>query len=213
MKYDVFEFNIFGENTYIIWDDVSREAAVVDPGMASQRDCDEVDAFISANNLRITHLLFTHLHIDHTFGAEHIMARYGVGVEAHMADAPLGLARADQAAMFRLPVDPPALEIVRELKDGDKITFGDDSLEILHVPGHSPGSVAYYNRTGGWVLTGDVLFRGSVGRTDLAGGHHGQLIRSINGKLLVLPDSTVVLPGHGPATTVGRERASNPYIF
>lgn len=212
MEIKQFEFNIFGVNTYIAWDSASRQAAVIDPGMTSPQDNAVVDRFIADNGLTVTHLINTHLHIDHTFGDDHVMQRYGVILEAHREDAFLGRDRDRQAMMFRLPVSLEPLAIGRELHEGDIITFSNDSLLVLHVPGHSPGSIVLYNEKAGFVITGDVLFNGSIGRTDLPGGNHAALVQGIADKLMTLPLSTVVYPGHGPATTIGREMRMNPFI-
>lgn len=213
MEIKQFEFNLFGVNTYIVWDAKSRRAAVIDPGMTSPDEYAVVDSFIADNNLNVARLINTHLHIDHTFGDRHIMNRYGVQLEAHPDDAFLGSRLREQAAMFHLRVAPEPLSIDAILLQGDVITLGDDSLNVLHIPGHSPGSIVLYNATDGFVITGDVLFCGSIGRTDLPGGNHAALIRGIHEKLLTLPPSTVVYPGHGPATTIARELSQFSTIF
>ena len=132
---------------------------------------------------------------------------------AHPDDAPLGQARAAQAQMFRLRIPQPrALTTDSALADGQILPLGDESLEVICVPGHSPGSVAYYCRESNFVLTGDALFNGSIGRTDLPGGNHQQLISNIEKRLLTLPDDTIVYPGHGAYTTIGSEKFHNPYF-
>lgn len=212
MEIKQFEFNLFGVNTYIVWDAASRQTAVIDPGMTSPDENAVVDTFIADNNLNVTRLINTHLHIDHTFGDRHIMDHFGVQLEAHPDDAFLGTRLREQAAMFHLRVSPVPLSIDSNLHEGDVITLGDDSLSVLHIPGHSPGSIVLYNRRAGFVITGDVLFCGSIGRTDLPGGNHAALVRGINEKLVTLPPSTVVYPGHGPSTTIARELSRNPFI-
>lgn len=212
MKIATFTFNLFEENTYIAFDPASREGAIIDPGMASEADCRKIERYVDDNGLRLTHMLFTHLHIDHTLGAEWVERRYGLGVEANRADEFLGERRLQQADMFRLPVHVGPLVVKNELAEGQKIAFGDDCLEVLEIPGHSPGSVVFYNRRGGWVATGDVLFEGSIGRTDLPGGNHAALVGGIRKKLLTLPPDTVVYPGHGLPTTIGAEAVGNPFI-
>lgn len=213
MKITPFEFNLFGELTYVVWDETSREAAIIDPGMSDKNEEAELDSFISKNGLVVKYMLFTHLHIDHTFGSEFVRNTYGIGATGHEADIPLGTARNHQAQMFRLPMAPlPPLQLDQRVAEGDELWLGKERLIVIHVPGHSKGSVAYYCPESGFVLTGDALFRGSIGRTDLPGGNHAELIKSITDKLLALPDSTVVYPGHGPSTTIGYERRMNPYI-
>lgn len=212
MNIKSFEFNLFGVNTYVVWDRVTSRAAIVDPGMTGDADNAVIDMFIADNSLEVTHLLFTHLHIDHTLGTEHVIERYGVKVEANPSDAFLGLQRDMQAGMFHLRQFPGPMEIAVELHHGDVISFGNESLEVLSIPGHSPGSVVFYNRAGGWVITGDVLFRGSIGRTDLLGGNHAELLNGIRSELITLPPATVVYPGHGPKTTIGDEIKNNQFI-
>lgn len=212
MEIKQFEFNLFGVNTYITWDEASRQAAVIDPGMTSRAEVNQIDGFIAEKSLTVTHLINTHMHIDHSFGVEYIRKRYGVKLEAHPDDSFLATQLSEQARMFHLPMSVDELSIDHELREGDIIKFGTDSLRVLHVPGHSPGSIVLYNEKADFVITGDVLFNGSIGRTDLPGGNHGVLLEGIAGKLLTLPLSTVVYPGHGPSTTIGREIQFNPFL-
>ncbi len=210
-----FAFNPFAESTFVVFDETSREAAVVDPGMASEAERSRLDTFIRDNKLKITQIINTHLHVDHCFGANYVRSRYGVPVKANKADAFLGESVAAQTRTFGvIPSDgqPAGVAIDEPLNDGDTIKIGSDSLKVLHVPGHSPGSIALYSADGRFVITGDALFQGSIGRTDLPGGSMDQLIRSIRTKLLILPDDTLVLPGHGPATTIGDEKKYNPFL-
>lgn len=212
MKYESFMFSPFGVNTYIVWDQATREAVIVDPSMTTPEECDVVDNFIADRELKPVHLVNTHLHLDHTFGDEHVMERYSLPLEAHASDAFLGLTRQDQADRFHLPFILPPIEIGIELRNGDLLKVGQGSLRVIEVPGHSPGSIALYDSADGFVLTGDALFRGSIGRTDLPRGNHARLVGSITDRLLCLPQSTVVLPGHGPASTIGDEARYNPYL-
>lgn len=213
MKIQPFQFNPFGELTYIVWDEPTHIGAIVDPGMSNAAEQKMIDKFLSDQDITLKYLLYTHLHIDHTLGHEYIVAKYNPEVRAGAADAPLGRARNEQAKMFNLPVEPMSqLNIEKPLTDGELINLGNESLEVIFVPGHSQGSVAYYCKSAGFVLTGDALFNGSIGRTDLPGGNHRQLIESIRARLLSLPPKTIVLPGHGPATTIEREKLTNPYL-
>lgn len=213
MKVQRFEFNMFGENTYVVWDEATGEAAVIDPGMINRGENEQFDMFIANNQLTLKYLLYTHLHVDHTFGHEHIVEMYKLEATAHTDEAPLGNQRQGQARMFGLPDDSlKALPIDRKIADGELIKLGDETIKALLVPGHSPGSIAYYCPSSEIVFTGDALFQGSIGRTDLPGGNHQQLIHSIMTKLLTLPDNTVVYPGHGPSTTIGYEKKMNPYL-
>ena len=207
-----FEVNLFGEITYVVWDDVTREAAVVDAGMSNDAECKVIDDYISSNELIVKYLLNTHIHLDHVFGVEHMVRRYGVELSASMADEPLAVRVKQQAVMFHLLFTPSDVEIVHPLEGGDKLTLGDVELCVIDVPGHTPGGLAFYCPDGHMVLTGDSLFQGSIGRTDLPGGDYAQLIKSVTDNLLILPPETDVYPGHGPATTIGRERTYNPYL-
>ncbi len=213
LKIKRFEFNLFGVNTYVVFDTATLQAAVVDPGMDNPDICEKFGEWIAAQQLQVVMLVNTHLHIDHTMGNAYVRERYGVGLTACADDAPLGEHIPQQARAFRLrnvPAEPVRPDI--EVKQGDFLWLGDEKLEVLQVPGHSPGSIALYSASAGFVITGDALFRGSVGRTDLAGGDHAQLISSIRSRLLSLPPATVVYPGHGPATTIAAELASNPFL-
>lgn len=203
---------MFGVNCYVLWDPDTREAAIVDPGMADRAECDALDDFLTRNKLHATQLIDTHMHLDHIFGNLYVKERYGLPVRAAKADEFLGLTLNDQAARFRLPVKAEDHGIDMELNDGDVLHVGGEELRVLAVPGHSPGSIALYVPESGFVITGDALFAGAIGRTDLPGGDFATLVGSIRDKLLKLPPETVVLPGHGDETTIGRELKSNPYI-
>lgn len=214
LKVKQFTFNPFGESTFVVSDEATGEALVVDPGMTGPAEQRRLDNYISDNGLKVTGVVNTHMHLDHCFGDSYVRDRYGVKVHAHPADAPLGQSLGEQARRFgmvgagvdeAMPIDVP-------LSDGDTIALGDDRLEVLHVPGHSPGGIALYSPSGRFVLAGDSLFAGSVGRTDLPDGDMPTLLDAVRDKLLNLPDDTLVLPGHGEPTTVGRERRSNPFL-
>lgn len=207
-----FEFNYFGENTYIIWDSASHAAAIIDPGMIKQSECDTVDAFIASNNLSLKQILLTHAHLDHTFGVERIKEKYQVEVYAHKLDMPLAAIRQQQATMFHLPIKLQPLEIDKFVADGDEFTLGSETINVIHTPGHTQGGVCYYLPQSQMLFTGDTLFCGSIGRTDLPGGNHQQLINAVTSKIITLPPNTIVYPGHGPSTTIEREATANPYI-
>lgn len=213
MKIQRFEFNLFGVNTYIIFDVATREAAVVDPGMTDKRECERIDRYISENTIKVKYLVNTHMHIDHLFGDEYISKKYGVGIAASTDDSILSSRIAEQARMFHLRTDmPDVLNVAVPLKDGDRLMLGAEPIDILSVPGHSPGSIALYCPESKFVVTGDALFRGSIGRTDLPGGNYAQLVSSITKKLLSLPPDTTVYPGHGPSTTIEWELRNNPFL-
>lgn len=212
MKVVIFQFSLFGINTYLIYDPESRNCIVVDPGMSNPEEEKAITDFIEKNGLTLTHIINTHLHIDHVVGVPFLKKRYDVPVVAHKADSFLGERLSEQALMFGLPFKTEALEISEFMEDGDIIPVGNGALEVISVPGHSKGSVALYDKEDGFLISGDALFQGSIGRTDLPGGNYPELIQSITDRLLSLPDETVVYPGHGPATTIGEEKRSNPYL-
>lgn len=203
---------MFGINTYVVYDPDAKEAVVVDPGMSRPEEFDAMEKFIARENLTVTHLINTHLHIDHAIADNWVAGKYGVAVEAHPEDAILGRILAQQAQRFGIRGVDSNVEIGHPLVAGDMIKVGSGVLEVLHVPGHSPGSIALYAPAEKFVIVGDTLFEGSIGRTDLMGGDYDTLIQAITDRLLSLPPDTTVYPGHGPHTTVGIEKSSNPYL-
>lgn len=203
---------MFGVNTYVVYDPESRQAAVIDPGMINSEEIEALDRFIEREHLNVTQLINTHMHLDHIFGNGYVREKYGVKTQASKLDAFLAGDVAGQAQKFHLPYKLENAPIDVDLKDGDIIQVGSGELHVLAVPGHSPGSIALYDKKDGWVITGDALFQGSIGRTDLPGGDHGTLVRAVTDKLLSLPPETVVLPGHGPETNIGWERLHNPFL-
>jgi len=212
MKVSRFTFNMFGVNTYILWDSDSKEAIIIDPGMIHDSERKSIDDFIQDNSLKLTHLINTHMHIDHSFGVSYISEKYGLALEANADDQFLAERIQQQAQMFGLPLMVGDLQIGEKLKDNQSIRLGDEELIVIHVPGHSPGGIALYASEAGFVISGDSLFQRSIGRTDLPGGDYAQLINSLNEKLLTLPDATVIYPGHGPETTIDYEKKFNPYL-
>lgn len=212
MEIAIFQFSLFGINTYVVYDLKSRECIVVDPGMISDDERKALDGFITRNNLKLISVVNTHLHIDHAVGNDYLLTKYEVKAKAHLLDLPLGDRMQQQAMMFGLGGEYKGVEISDYLKDGDKIKIGDGELEVIAVPGHSQGSIALYDRKDGFVIVGDALFEGSIGRTDLPGGDYATLIKSIKDHLLSLPDSTLVYSGHGNPTTIGDERNHNPFL-
>lgn len=212
LKVKQFVFNPFGESTYLIYNPATNDAIVVDPGMGDSEEMNVFDKFISDNNLTLRGIVNTHMHLDHCFGANYVKDKYGVAVSAHVADAFLGNNIDDQARRFGIRLKGKDVMIDAPLADGDTISIGNDTLEVIYTPGHSPGGICLYSRDGNFLISGDTLFKGSIGRTDLPGGDHRQLIGSIKNRLVNLPDSTIVLPGHGPATTIGEEKIMNPFL-
>lgn len=208
-----FAFNPFGVSTFVVYDPDTHDALVVDPGMVTARERSLFDNFIEAHQLKVEQIINTHLHLDHCFGDNYVRDKYGVKVAANVLDAPLGRDIARQGAEFGIVLDnAESVEIDVPLTEGDTVTVGNYKLNVLHVPGHSPGSIVLYCPEANVAIVGDVLFRGAVGRTDLEGGDHRLLIDGINAKLLTLPDQTMVLPGHGQATSIKSEKATNPYL-
>lgn len=206
-----FTTNYFSENTYILYDD-TREAVIIDCGCIHEEEKKAITGFITENNLVLKHHLCTHLHLDHVLGSTFIYETYGLKSEAHKADIEGVPPIEQQARLFGLPVVIEDVPVGKQIVGGDTITFGHSELTALLVPGHSPGSLAFYNKKNGYVFTGDALFAGSIGRTDLWGGNLDVLLAAINDKLLTLPDETIVYPGHGPQTTILSEKMNNPYL-
>lgn len=195
-----------GENCYLIADRGTREAVIVDPG-------EEPAMFLAELDTRawsLTGIWLTHAHVDHIFGVGAVKRAADVPIHLHAADRALYDSLPRQAEWFGFRADaPPAPEV--ELRHGDRVRVGRFEFDIRHTPGHSPGSVAFVGH--GMIVGGDVLFNGSVGRTDLPGGDHGTLMQSIQQHFLSLPDSTIVHSGHGPDTTIGVERLTNPFLI
>ena len=195
----------FSQNCYLVHPAGSREAAVVDPGEESDRVLREA----RSRGLDIRAIWLTHAHVDHIMGVAAVREATGAPVYLHPADRPLYDNLPAQALWFglRLPAPPPP---DHDLAHGDRLRLGDVELEVRHVPGHSPGHVVLVGP--GCALVGDVVFAGSIGRTDLPGGDLDALLGGIHREVLTLPDETVLYPGHGPVTTVGQERRANPFL-
>jgi hydroxyacylglutathione hydrolase len=206
-----FTFNPFQENTYVLHDE-TNEAVIIDAGCFNEGEKRLIKFYFEENKLTLKRLINTHLHIDHQFGNKFIYDAFGVAPEAGQDDEFLLLNVAAQARSFGLPIDEEAQALSAYIIEYQEIKFGNCSLKAIHVPGHSPGSMAFYSETDGVLFAGDVLFQGSIGRTDLVKGDYATLINSITKKILPLPDSTVVYCGHGPTTTIGNEKKSNPYL-
>ncbi len=207
-----FQFNPFSENTYVVSDNETGECAIIDAGCYYADEQDTLSYYISDNKLNVKYLLATHLHLDHSFGDRYVYNMYGIGLTAHPNDAFLLENMEEQASMFGIQMPAPPIPISHNIKEGDIFKIGKYTLQAIHVPGHSPGSIVYYCQEERVAFGGDVLFRGSIGRTDLSGGNYNQLITGIREKLLTLPENTVVYSGHGPGTTIGFEKKQNPYL-
>jgi glyoxylase-like metal-dependent hydrolase (beta-lactamase superfamily II) len=195
----------FAENCYVVADPVTKEAVIVDPGEEAQLFLARIDR----EGWTPTAVWLTHAHLDHVAGVAAVKAATGVKVWLHPLDRPLYDRVPEQGAMFGLDVHAPP-EPDGELAEGQQLTVGGCRFEVLHTPGHTPGHVTFVGH--GLAIAGDVLFRGSIGRTDLPGGDSESLVRSIKKRLYTLPDATTVLPGHGPATSIGEEKRTNPFV-
>lgn len=205
-----FTFNPFQENTYVLYND-HGSCIIIDPGCSSPAERERLATFIDQKRLQPRHLINTHCHIDHVLGLEFIFSRYGLTLQMHAADQPV-LDHAPAAGlMFGVPYENFTGGI-KYLEDETTVGLDEDELKIIFTPGHSPGSISLYNEKQGFLISGDVLFNRSIGRTDLPGGDFDTLIASIRERLFVLPDDTKVYSGHGPSTTIGEEKRENPFL-
>ena len=208
----IFVFNPFMENTLVVYDDHTREAAIVDCGCLYDTERNELKKFIADNNLSVKYLLNTHLHLDHQFGNAWAAAEYGVLPLAHRNDEKLIDNLPSQAMLFGIPDSVDAQPLGGYIAEGDEIKIGSSILKAIFVPGHSAGSLCFYSASDGILIAGDVLFAGSIGRTDLPGGDFDLLTNGIREKLFNLPLDSNVYPGHGPTTSIYRELHSNPFF-
>lgn len=205
-----FVFNPFQENTYVLYQP-QGEAIVVDAGCSTESEFQELLDFVNSQNLTVKCLINTHCHIDHILGIDKLKKQFGVKAYAHFDDFPLLQMAPAHAMMFGLYLETvPAID--ETLSHGDLIELKGDSLKVIHTPGHSRGGLCFYAEQERFILTGDTLFNLSIGRTDLAGGNYETLIKSIREQLMVLSDDVIVYPGHGNSTTIGIEKASNPFL-
>lgn len=204
-------FNPFQENTYIVYDD-TKECVIFDPGMYTEEERRLLSDFIKSNELKPVRLINTHCHIDHVFGNRYVNQTYGVSLEIHEGELIVLQRVPDVCMMYGIPYSEPSPMPERFIKEGDIIEFGNSRLEAIFTPGHSPASISFYNKEHSFIIAGDVLFRDSIGRTDLPGGDFATLITSIKEKLFRYDDNTTVYPGHGPETTVGYEKVNNPFL-
>ena len=210
MHIQTFTFNHFQENTYVLYDD-SGACVIVDPGCYEKEEQATLQTFIAQEELRVEKLINTHCHIDHVLGNAWVARTYQVGLMMHQEDLPTLRANEVVGPNYGF-AQYEHLDATEFFEHGDTISFGNTTLEVRFTPGHSLGHVVFYHQDQGIVIGGDVLFRGSIGRTDLPGGDFDTLANSIRTQLYTLPTDTVVYPGHGPTTTVGFEMQSNPFV-
>lgn len=187
-----FQFNPYMTNCYLLWDE-SRECVICDPGMCSESECRRLDDFIAAEGLRPVALILTHGHDDHTAGVTHCLRKYGIKAYMSLLDRPAF----------------PAIDVHEE----DRLSFGSHELIAIACPGHTPGGVAWLCIEEKLLLSGDTLFKGSIGRTDLEGGDYDALMETLRGKLMSLAGDIEVLPGHGPRSTIAEEAQTNPFLL
>lgn len=212
MKIHGFTFNPLQENTYVIWCETTKEAAIVDAGNYQSQENQQLKQFVADQGLKVTHLLGTHAHIDHVFGNWYVKQEWNVPYYLHPLDIPMLDRAVTMAAVWNLAYTESPLPDC-ELAHGMKMQIGTCELEVRFVPGHSPGHVVFVNHQDHWVVGGDCLFRGSIGRTDLPGGNHDLLLNKIREEMFSLPDDFTVYSGHGSETSIGFEKANNPFFL
>lgn len=203
---------MFPVNTYVLSDETSKEAVIIDAGCFYEEDRQALSNYIAGNKLTIKHLLCTHLHLDHVMGTAFVEKEFGVKPEGNQADEFWLRSAPRQSQLFGFKLEEQPTPLGKYIYDGDVISFGSVKLEAIHVPGHSPGSLAYYCKEEDILFSGDVLFQGSIGRADLARGNFDELKEAICSRLFVLPPQTKVYPGHGGSTTIGTEKQTNPFF-
>lgn len=211
IKVEVFTFNAFSENTIVLWDDETKEAAIIDPGTSSASEEKILSEFISSNKLQVKYLINTHCHIDHILGCSFIKEKYNPVFYVPEQDIPLLENAEQQAAMFGIDISKPP-EPDKFITEDTELFLGNSKLKFLFTPGHTTGEYCIYLENEKICITGDVLFNESIGRTDLWGGDYNTLLKSIENKLLSLPDEVVIYPGHGENSTIGYEKQNNPFL-
>jgi glyoxylase-like metal-dependent hydrolase (beta-lactamase superfamily II) len=211
MKIKSFTFNTFQENTYVIYDD-TKECVIVDPGCYTKEEKNTLEKFIISKSLKPVKIINTHCHIDHILANKFASDKWNIELYMHKADLPL-LENAGNISKIYGFEDYEEYSYKRKyVFEGDILTFGTSSFEILFTPGHAPGHICLYNKKNNLLVSGDVIFKGSIGRTDLPGGDYDTLIKSIRIKLLPLPKETQIFCGHGPSTNLGFEKENNPFL-
>jgi hydroxyacylglutathione hydrolase len=210
IQIETLTFNAFQENTYILYDE-TLEAVIIDPGCLSQAEKETLAQVIINKNLTIKYLLQTHAHLDHVFGSAFVKRKYGVSMLMHKNEVPILKAVETRAPAWGIKGYEP-VEADGFLEEGDVVKFGNSILQVIFVPGHAPGHLAFINNDQKIIIGGDVLFKGSIGRYDFDGCSKDDLFISLKNKFMALPDDFTVYSGHGPTTTIGQERRSNPFL-
>ncbi|MFA6770714.1 MAG: MBL fold metallo-hydrolase [Bacteroidales bacterium] len=205
-----FYFNDLRVCTYVLWDS-TNECVIIDPGCHTSSEKERLEKFIEENSLKPVKLLNTHGHFDHIMGNAFVAKRWSLKTYIHPYDIPHLERATTHSELFGYNVEQPPLDTI-DIQEGDIINFGNSKLTVMYTPGHTRGGVSFYNKEEKFIITGDALFSGSIGRTDLPGGDYDQLMDSLLNKIVKLGDDFKVYPGHGPYTTIGKELASNPFL-
>ena len=206
-----FTFNPFQENTYVLYDD-TKECIIIDPGCYTSAEQQVLVDFIEATGLKPVRLLNTHCHIDHVFGNQFVAKTWDLGLEIHEGELPVLMSVPQVSQLYGIPLPDESPMPTSYIKEGQEINFGNTSLRTLFTPGHSPASISFYNEADKILIAGDVLFRDSIGRTDLPGGNFDTLINSIKTQFYPLGDEVKVFSGHGEDTTIGYEKRNNVFL-
>ena len=212
IKIETFTFNLFAENTFVVWDEETKEAAVIDPGTSGLAEEELLEDYITKNDLKIKHLINTHCHIDHILGCKFVKEKYNPQYLVPKKDVPLLKKGQVQAAAFNIEFkEPPKPDGF--ITEEEELQLGETKIKFLFTPGHTPGEYCIYFEEDKICITGDVLFREGIGRTDLWGGDYNRLIRSIEEKLFTLPGDVKIYPGHGEPSTIKHEMQNNPFLI
>lgn len=210
-KVQCFTFNPFQENTYVVYDE-TKECVIFDPGNINVKEDKILSAFIEKEQLNVVQLINTHCHLDHVFGNQYVVEKYKVEFSMHKGEVPVLNSFIPTCQLYGIPIKVPSPSPTKFIEHQDVISFGNTQMLALLTPGHSPASLSFYCEASGFIISGDVLFRESIGRTDLPGGNFDTLVNSINAHLFTLPNQTIVYSGHGPTTTIGYEKENNPFL-
>ena len=212
-----FVVNMIGENCYIVSDE-TKDAIIIDDGALYPEEHQAIDNYIKVEQLSIKHSIYTHAHFDHLLGCTYLNEKYNLKPELNENDIYLYNNLPEQITQIlgysgiKAPSISEMPEIVQKLKEGDEISFGNHKLSVIETPGHTPGGICFYCKSESILFSGDTIFKHSIGRTDLPQGNYGGLINSLRNKIMTLPNSTVICPGHGDSTSIAEEKIYNPYI-